>query len=354
MSRTGIDFRVTHAVARDMGRSRAPHVPDKLVTDDPAVLYGDDVDVVVEVIGGTTVAKDIVLSAAAAGKDVVTANKALLAECGPEVYAAARTAGVGIAFEASVAGGLPIIGAIQRGLIANRIDVVEGILNTTCNFILTKMLDARQSYDQALADAQRLGYAEADPTLDVDGSDTAHKLAILASLVFGAHIDFASIPVEGIQRISLLDLQAGRELGLACKLLGVGRSGGAAPALRVQPMFLPAEHPLAVVNGKGSGVSLCGHASGPMMMAGTGAGGPATASAVVSDIVETALGNARRTFQQLPVFDTAGCKRVSAVAASADAGVYLRFTTADRDVAVSKIADVCRAQGVEDASGPLV
>ncbi|MCP4589975.1 MAG: homoserine dehydrogenase, partial [bacterium] len=272
-ARTGLDIRLVHAVARDMNRSRAPHVPDELVGDDLSVLNHADIDIVVEVIGGTTVAREVVLSAIAAGKDVVTANKALLALHGPEVYAAARRAGVGVAFEASVAGGVPVIGLLQRGMAANRINAIEGIFNTTCNYILTQMLQAGVSFADALADAQQLGYAEADPTLDIDGSDTGHKLAILAMLAFGTHVDYSAVSVEGIERITLVDLQAGHAVGLACKLLGTGRQESDGLMLRVEPVFLAGAHPLAEVSGKGSGVCCYGHASDVVTVMGTGAGG---------------------------------------------------------------------------------
>ncbi|MCK4658146.1 MAG: homoserine dehydrogenase [Phycisphaerae bacterium] len=348
LARTGLDIRLVRAVVRDLGRSRAPHVPDELLTDDLSRLTGDDVDIVVEVIGGTSVAKGVVLAAIAAGKDVVTANKALLALHGPEIYAAARAAGVCVAFEASCAAGLPVIGAIQRGMVANRINAIEGILNGTCNYILSEMLEAGKCFADALADAQRLGYAEADPTLDIDGTDTAHKLAILATLAFGTYVEFAGIAVEGIERISLTDLLAGRELGLTCKLLAVGWMIDGVLLLRVRPVFLADTHPMAGVNGADNAVSLYGHAAGHVMLTGPGAGGASTASGIVSDVVEVALGNARRTFGQLPLFEPKMVKSATVVPPAApDCGFYARFTVHDRPTALPKITAAFGEAGIK-------
>jgi homoserine dehydrogenase len=345
-ARTGLDIRLVRVAIRDVCKSRAPHVPDAIITGDLATLNRADVDLVVELIGGTTVARQVVLSAIAAGKDVVTANKALLALHGPEIYAAARAAGVGVLFEGSVCGGLPVIGGVLRGLIANRIDAFEGILNGTCNYVLTEMLVAGKSFADALADAQRLGYAEADPALDINGTDTAHKLAVLATLAFGVHADFATIPVEGITRIGLVDLLAGHELGFACKLLAVGRMTEDGPALYVRPTFLTREHPFVGVDGRGNAVSFYGHSVGHVMFKGMGAGGGPTASAVVSDVVEIALGNGRRTFTQLPMFDTAAATRQAAMRPTAPARFYVRCAARGGAAAVSGIADGLRGAGV--------
>ena len=345
-ARTGLDIRLVRAVVRDAGRSRLPHVPDELLTDDPSALDGDDVDVVVEVIGGTGVAKDVVFAAIAAGKDVVTANKALLALHGPELYAAARSAGVSVGFEASCCAGLPVVGLIQRGLAANRTESIEGIFNGTCNYILTEMLEAGKPFADALAEAQRLGYAEADPTLDIDGTDTAHKLAILASLAFGVHVDFSSIPVQGIEQIGLADLRAGRELGLACKLLAVGRRLDTGPALYVRPMFLPPRHPCAGVDGSGNAVALYGHAAGQVMISGLGAGGASTASAIVADLVEVGLGSARRSFRQLPVFDPENIQPVPVSHATSELPFYVRLTVRDREVAAPEIRETLLRSGL--------
>lgn len=301
-ARTGLDIQLVRVAVRDPGRSRAPHVPDELLTGDLASLNAADVDIVVEVIGGTGVARDVVLSAIEAGKDVVTANKALIALHGPDIFAAARAKGVSVSFEASCLAGLPVIGMIQRGLAANRIERIEGIFNSTCNFILTEMAERRRSFADALADAQRLGYAEADPTLDISGADAAHKLVILASLAFGRWIDYSTVSVKGIEGIGLADSPAAQDAGRTMTLLAVGRNTKDGPVLTVEPATLPASHPLAAVRGTANALTVWGHAVGAVTMIGAGAGGPQTASGVVSDIVEVAMGNARRTFNQLPIF----------------------------------------------------
>ena len=301
-ARTGLDIQLLRVAVRDPRRSRRPHVPDELLTGDLSSLNDPDVDIVVEVIGGTDVARRVVLDALAAGKDVVTANKALIALHGPEIFAAARAGGAAVAFEASCLAGMPVIGMIQRGLVANRVDHLEGIFNGTCNYILTEMAEKERSFADALADAQRLGYAEADPTLDISGADAAHKLAILSSLAFGRWIDFSTVSVMGIEGITLDDVLAAKKAGSVCRLLAVGRLGAGGSELSVKPEMLPESHPLAAVHGTHNAIHLHGHAVGTLTLEGHGAGGPQTASGVVSDTVECALGNARRTFRQLPIF----------------------------------------------------
>jgi homoserine dehydrogenase len=219
-ARTGLRFELRHVIVRDAAKSRGIFLsPGLVATDESKALADPQVKVFVELIGGADRARDLTLAALAAGKDVVTANKALLAHHGAELFAAARRAGRCIAFEAAVAGGVPLIESIRRGLIANEIDAVYGILNGTCNFILTRMLENQASYAHALAEAQRLGYAEADPRLDVDGIDSAHKLAVLASIATRRACALDKIPVIGISNVDLIDLTAAVELGYACKLL---------------------------------------------------------------------------------------------------------------------------------------
>ncbi|MCP4250518.1 MAG: homoserine dehydrogenase, partial [bacterium] len=243
--RCGLELQLERVLVRDPDRARPAELPDDVLTTDASALLAQDIDLVIEVVGGCEAARDVVLSAIAAGKPVVTANKALMAEHGPEVFAAAASAGVALGFEASCCGGVPIVSALQRGLIANRIDALYGIVNGTCNYILTEMLESRRSYANALADAQRLGYAEADPTLDVDGTDSAHKLAILAGLAFDAPVDFHRVGVEGIERLELCDLLAGFEQGYVCKLVAVARRESDGLVLQVLPAFMETMHPLA-------------------------------------------------------------------------------------------------------------
>ncbi|MBN1488589.1 MAG: homoserine dehydrogenase [Phycisphaerae bacterium] len=262
------------------------------------ILNDPETNVAIELIGGTTVAGEVVKQCLAAGKDVVTANKALLAIRGKEMFAAARAAGQCIVFEASVGGGIPLLSSLREGLIANRIDALFGIVNGTCNYILSEMATHNRAYADVLEDAKRLGYAEPDPTLDVNGTDTAHKLAILAAMAFQADIDFATIPIEGIQAIDRMDLHVARELGYACKLLAIGERNDDGISLRVHPAFIRATHPLASVSGPFNAVSVYGNAVGHCLLYGRGAGPAPTASAIVADVIAAATGNARRTFEQ--------------------------------------------------------
>jgi homoserine dehydrogenase len=292
----------------------------------------------------------MILAALQAGKDVVTANKALLAEGGRELFAAARQAGRCIAFEAAVCGGVPLIESIRRGLIANRIDAVVGILNGTCNYILTRMLENNASYAHALAEAQSAGYAEADPTLDVSGSDSAHKLAILASLAMRTGCDVNRIGVQGIQHIELADLTAGDELGYRCKLLAMARRRDNGMELAVQPMFVAKNHPLAAVAGPFNAVSVYGRPIGHVFFYGRGAGGAATASAVIADIVDVALGNARRTFDQLAVLPDQTPPAAYQSAGESSCPHYIRLGLRDQPGGIGKITTVLGDHGVSIAT----
>ncbi|MFQ5490801.1 MAG: homoserine dehydrogenase [Phycisphaerae bacterium] len=286
--RCGLDLRVVRVLVRDLGRTRSGPLSADLLTTRPQDLLDNDIDLVVELIGGCDTAREIVLSAVRAGKPVVTANKALIALHGGEIFEAARAAGVPVGIEASCCGGIPVIGAIRHGLAANRIDALDGIVNGTCNYILTEMLERQKPYAGALADAQRLGYAEADPTLDVDGTDSAHKLVILASLAFHLPIDIRRVRCEGIDQLALNDLLAGSDLGYVCKLVAQARRFDDGLALQVGPVFMEKTHPLAHVGGPFNAVSVQGHAVGHTFYLGRGAGAMPTASAVVADIIEVA------------------------------------------------------------------
>ena len=275
-----------------------------------------------------------------AGKDVVTPNKALLALHGKEVYAAARSAGRCVAFEASCAGGIPLIRALCHGLIANRIDTLCGIVNGTCNYILTEMLARGKTYREALEEAQQHGYAEADPTVDVDGTDSAHKLAILASLAFGADVDVHRIHVEGIDRLDLTDLRAGDELGYVCKLLAIGRREEGGLSLRVHPAFLRRDHPLGNVAGPFNAVSVYGDNVGHTLYYGRGAGAMPTASAIVADLVDVALGSAGRAFAQLPIFADRTTPPVYRPMEAIESRYYLRFMVYDRPGIMARLTRV--------------
>jgi homoserine dehydrogenase len=302
-ARTGLRIELASVVDVDTTSERSVKLGDGILTDDLDKLLGDDsIQIGVELVGGTTVAKDIQLKMLGAGKDVVTANKALLAECGSELYAAARAGGRCIAFEASCAGGIPIIAAIRTGLAANRIEAIYGILNGTCNYILSSMSAEDEDFPAALAQAQEKGYAEADPTLDINGADSAHKLAILAMLAFGCEIRLDDILVEGIQNISICDVRYGREMGYVLKLLAIGqRDAAGRVSLRVHPSFISPDSPLGRVGGPFNAVSILAHAVGQTMYYGRGAGMMPTASAVVADIIEVAMGNSAKLFNGLQI-----------------------------------------------------
>lgn len=252
------------------------------------VASASDVDIVVELIGGYDTAKDIVMSAIASGKGVVTANKALVAVHGNEIFEAARNAGTMVAFEAAVAGGIPIIKAIREGLSANRIQWLAGIINGTGNFILTEMTEKGRAFDDVLAEAQALGYAEADPTFDVEGIDAAHKLTILASIAFGIPLQFEKCYTEGISKLTPLDIEKAAQLGFRIKHLGIARKTDAGIELRVHPTLMPKDKLLSNVNGVLNALHVEGDAVGPTTYTGPGAGSEPTASAVVADIVDVA------------------------------------------------------------------
>jgi homoserine dehydrogenase len=258
----------------------------KVVADAFEVVRGSDVEIVVELIGGTTVAKELVLEAIRHGKHVVTANKALLATHGNEIFAAAQKQGVMVAFEAAVAGGVPIIKALREGLSANRIEWIAGIINGTSNFILSEMRDKGIAFDEALKDAQKLGYAEADPTFDIEGVDAAHKLTILAALAFGIPMQFKRCFREGIQKLTKADIRYAEELGYRIKLLGITKKTGKGIELRVHPTLVPARRLIANVEGVMNGILIKGDAAGPTLYYGAGAGSQPTASAVVADLVD--------------------------------------------------------------------
>ena len=274
----------------------------QVVSDARAVIANPDIDIVVELIGGYGIAKELVMEAIAAGKHVVTANKALLAVHGTEIFAAASAKGVMVAFEAAVAGGIPIIKALREGLTANRIQWLAGIINGTTNFILSKMRDEGLTFTDALAQAQALGYAEADPAFDIEGTDAGHKIALLAANAFGTPVCFADAQVEGITTLQGLDVACAEQLGYRIKLLGVARrsSGGEGVELRVQPALVPATHLLAHVNGSMNAVMVKGDASGVTMYYGAGAGSEQTASAVIADLVDVARIDGTSAAQRVP------------------------------------------------------
>jgi len=338
-AKTGIQIVLKRICDIDLTSDRGVRVPDGVLTADLGSILNDpDIEVVIELVGGTTVAKEITLRALAAGKRVVTANKALLAEHGRELFRAARERGVSISFEASVGGGIPVIAALRDGLIANDIESIIGIVNGTCNYILTRMSLAGATYEQALAEAQSHGYAEKDPRLDVEGIDSAHKLAILAALGFAADFHYHEIHVEGITRLEPIDIAYAAEFGYALKLLAIGKRVNGELELRVHPTLLPVEHPLAAVHDVFNGIFVRGNAVGDTMFYGRGAGQMPTASAIVSDIVDILLGKAKHTFERLRLFPgRSGSLRVRSIEESVSR-YYLRFAAVDRPGVLAKIA----------------
>ena len=286
--RAGRAILVKMAAVRDLSKAQTAYAGEdiKITTNPLEVVENPEIDIVVELIGGTDQAKDLVLKAIANGKHVVTANKALLAIHGNEIFAAAQAKGVMVAFEAAVAGGIPIIKAVREGLSANRIEWVAGIINGTTNFILTEMRDKGLAFDTVLAEAQRLGYAESDPTFDIEGVDAAHKLTILAAIAFGIPMQFDKAYTEGISKLTKEDIQYAEELGYRIKLLGITKRVAQGIELRVHPTLIPTKRLIANVEGVMNAVLVKGDAVGATLYYGRGAGAEPTASAVVADLVD--------------------------------------------------------------------
>ncbi|MGD8525042.1 MAG: homoserine dehydrogenase [Thioalkalispiraceae bacterium] len=287
--RAGRGIQVTHAAARDLNKPRICDTTGITLTTDPAEVVNDpEVEIIIELIGGDGLALKLVMQAIENGKHVVTANKALIAKHGNEIFAAAQRQGVVVAFEAAVAGGIPIIKAIREGLAGNQIQWLACIINGTGNFILTEMRDKGRDFDDVLQEAQALGYAEADPTFDVEGIDAAHKLTILASIAFGIPLQFEKTYTEGITRITREDVEYAEELGYRIKHLGISRRTDKGVELRVHPTLIPERRLIANVDGVMNAVLVQGDAVGPTLYYGAGAGDEPTASAVVADVVDVA------------------------------------------------------------------
>ena len=285
--RVGRPITVTMASVRDLSRQRACDCSQITLTEDPfEIINNPDIDVVVELIGGETLAKDLVLQAIENGKHIVTANKAMIALCGNEIFAAAQKKGVTVSYEAAVAGGISIIKSIREGLAGNSIELVAGIINGTGNFILTEMRDKGRTFEDVLAEAQALGYAEADPTFDVEGIDAAHKLTILASIAFGIPLEFDKVFTQGISELSLDDVAYAEEQGYRIKHLGIAKRGDDGIELRVHPTLIPEKQLIANVDGVMNAVLVKGDAVGNTLHYGAGAGAEPTGSAVVADIVD--------------------------------------------------------------------
>lgn len=351
--RIGVKPVIRQIADLDLDTDRGVAVDPAILTRDAkAVLHNPAVHVVVETIGGTTVAKTLVLEALRLGKPVVTANKAMLADHGEEIFKTAARGGADVSFEASVGGGIPIIRALREGLVANRVLGIYGIVNGTCNYILSRMTDENAPFDVVLKDAQAAGFAEANPSLDIDGVDTAHKAVVLASLAYGFQVPMRSVFVEGIRGIARTDIEYARSLGYKLKLLAVLKNEGADVEVRVHPTLVPMEHMLAQVGGSYNAIFVEGDIVGQTMFYGRGAGRRPTASAVVSDIAEVC-----RTLASKP----SGEPRPQAFAWNSrpvrirkigeiEARYYLRLSLPDRAGMLGKLATVLGQHGISIAS----
>jgi homoserine dehydrogenase len=340
-ARAGRPLVLRRVVVRNLSKLRPACLPRELLTTDLRQVIADPaVHAAVEVVGGTDWARQAVVDLLAAGKHVVTANKALLAQHGEQVFEAARRHNRAVAFEASVAGGIPIIAALAQSLAANQIVALQGILNGTSNFILTGMSECGHSYAQALAAAQERGYAEADPTLDVDGTDAAHKLAILAQIAFGVTVPAGAIEHRGIAGLHTMDIRYARELGYTIKLLAEAWLIEHQLALHVSPVLLRHQAPLALVRGAYNAVHVVGDAVGDTLYYGQGAGQMPTASAVVADLIDLAVGRAQRTFQTLRLWSGNGGAITLRPSATVRSRFYLRLLVADRPGVLAEVAHV--------------
>jgi homoserine dehydrogenase len=350
--RVAARLRLKRIADLDLTRPRDVEVDPKILTTDAREIIEDPaIDIVIELIGGTTAAREVSLAALRSGKHLVTANKALLATHGLELFRAAAEKRVDLGFEASVCGGIPIIRAVREGLVANRIHSIEGIVNGTCNYILTKMTELGAPFAEVLREAQDQGYAEADPSLDIDGTDAAHKLQILASIAYGGSVDFDAIHVEGIRGIDPADIQYAKELGYRVKLLAIAKETDGEIEVRVHPTLIPEDHLLASVGGVFNAVYIVGDATGSLMFYGRGAGQLPTASAVVSDIVEIA----QNILYQRP-------SRPSHIPAIAGEGLkirpmaevrtryYLRVMAVDKPGVLSKVSGILGSHDISIAS----
>ncbi len=343
-ARAGRHVEIAAVSARARSKERGVDLSGYPWEDDPVALAArDDVDVVVELVGGQSgAAKDTVEAAIRHGKDIVTANKAMLAHHGQDLAESAERKGLALRFEAAVAGGIPCVKALTESLAGNRIDRVMGVMNGTCNYILTRMEDAGLPYDTVFAEAKALGYLEADPTLDVGGIDAGHKLALLASIAYGTQVDFAGVQLEGIERVSIADIRHAADMGFKVKLLGVAQMTERGLEARMSPCLVPAGSPLGQLDGATNMVVLEGDAVGQIVMRGAGAGEGPTASAVLSDIMEIARGTRLSTFGQ----PAASLRRANRAQTASPAPFYLRMDLQDKPGALAKIAGCLGEAGI--------
>ena len=348
-SRAGVDIELARFADRNTDRFASLGVaPEQCSTDAQELIDDPSLDVIIELIGGTGAARTVVLSALSAGKSVVTANKALLASNGEEVMAAAEANGVDILFEASVGGGIPIIGPLKHSLTSNEIQTVMGIVNGTTNYMLTRMAEDGLDYDTALAEAQAKGFAEADPTADVDGLDAAAKIAILSSIAFNSRVVMSQVPAEGIRGLAPEDIAYAHEMGYTIKLLAIARRAEDGIDVRVHPTMITSTHPLASVNGVYNAIYVVGDAVGETMFFGEGAGSLPAASAVVGDVIEAA----RRI--QSACAPSVGCTCTEKLAirdiSELETEYYVRLAVADQPGVLAAVATVFGEHGVSISS----
>lgn len=349
--RAGHAVELTRVVVADVSKPREVGFDAGMITDRLSDLTADEeISVVCQLIGGLEPARSIMLQLLESGKDIVTANKALLAEHGPELFDRARELGRSIAFEASVGGGVPIINSIGQCLSANRIDSLQGILNGTSNFIVSQMEEQGWDFPTALAEAQARGYAEADPRMDIDGSDAAQKLAILSHLAFGARLHWTDISCVGIDDLEVVDIEYARQLGYRIKLLAIAQRSDAGLELHVSPTLVRCGQPLAEVRGSFNAVSVVGDAVGRVFLQGAGAGQMPTASAVVADLIDTAVGRTRITFQTLELWSHGEARVKIRDHAEGSGNYYLRFMVDDHPGVLAEISGVLGRQQVSIAS----
>ena len=357
-SRTGLRLEITRVAVRNASKDRGVDLPRDRFTNDPSSVVNDpDVDVVIEVIGGIEPARQLILDALKAGKPVVTANKELLANVGAEVFAAAEASGVDVLFEAAVGGGIPLVRPLRESLLGEPIDQVMGIVNGTTNYILTRMTESGASYEDALAEAQQLGYAEADPTADVEGYDAAAKIAILASIAFGARVVAGDVYHEGISGITASDIAFAARNGYVVKLVAVAEelaptaASGSTPArselaVRVHPVMLPTTHPLASVRGSFNAVFVQGAAVGELMFYGRGAGANPSASAVLGDLIDASLNLRKGSSASIGSLSEVPIRPVDDL----ESAYYLHLHVADRPGVLAAVAGVFGTHGVSISS----
>ena len=349
-ARVGAALKLKYVADIDIQRDRGiAFETGVLTTDAGSVVRDPQVDIVIETIGGLGIASALILEAIDNGKQVVTANKALLASQGNSLFHAAAEKGVELAFEASVGGCMPVIKTLRESLVGNRIQAMSGILNGTCNYILSKITDDGDTFEAALSEAQRRGFAEADPTLDVEGADTAHKLAILTSLAYGTHLNLKDIYVEGISRITPLDIEIAAQFGYKIKLLAISKNRGNMVEARIHPTMIPCDNLLSSVNGALNAIMITGDAVGDILLYGRGAGMMPTASAIVSDVVDIARNLLAGAVGRVPVLSYQRSHIHSIPVMPMDdiiSSYYFRFEALDQPGVLSKISGILGTHGI--------